>query len=127
MMLEEDNPTPAMALVLRARLATIQAVLDGATQEAATEAAKASMEASAPPPPPPMAPPKVAGEVQGWKYTCLVREMKYLCKAIGEGKVPIAAVKPAEGKLNSYAKDGIIKHGEFGCHVHKEPTSFTRG
>lgn len=126
MMLDEDNPSEEQAQVWRAKIKSIEATIAGASREAAEAAAKAEMEASAPPPPPPMAPPKVAGEVTGWAYKVEVVDMKALCKAIGEGTVAIAAVKPAEGKLNSYAKDGIIKHGEFGCNVTKKPTSHTR-
>jgi len=52
---------------------------------------------------------------------------KALCQAIADGKVSSAAIKWMPGKLNAFAKDGYIKHGEFGCHVEKTPTSHTRG
>ena len=124
--LKEDDMTVDEASVYRARITALEAELAGATQEAAEAAAQAEMAQSAPPPPPAMAPPKTKGEVKGWKYTVTVTNMRELCRAIGEGKVAIAAVKPADGKLNSYAKDGMIKHGQFGCTVTKTPTSHTR-
>ncbi|KKM90514.1 hypothetical protein LCGC14_1237740, partial [marine sediment metagenome] len=124
MMLDEDNPTEEQAQVWRAKITSIEATIAGATREAAEAAAKAQMEASAPPPPPPMAPEKVKGEVTGWSYDVEVNDLKALCKAIGEGKVATAAVKPAHGKLNSYAKDGIELPG---CAITKEPTSHYRG
>lgn len=127
LMLEEDEMTDEQAEVIRARIATEQAVLDGATRAAAEEAAKTQMELNTLPSPPPMAPAKVKGEVTGYKYTVTVTDMQALCKAIGEGKVAIAAVKEAQGKLNSYAKDGLINDGQYGCDVFREPTSHTRG
>jgi len=126
MMLDEDNPSEEQAQVIRAKITSIQAVIDGASREAAEAAAKAQMEQEAPPSAPAMAPPKVAGEVQGWKYKVEVTNMQELCKAIGEGKITINAVKAADGKLNSLGKDGTIKDGQYGCHVTREPTSHTR-
>lgn len=126
MTLNEDQPSEEYAQILRTQITITEAVIAGANREAAEKAAKAEMAAKAPPPPPPMAPPKVKGEVEGWAYKVTVTNMKALCQAIGEGKVATAAVKPADGKLNSYAKDGIIGHGQFGCDVRKEPTSFAR-
>ena len=126
MMLEQDDMPDEKAELIRTHIRAKEAIIRGVNRQAAEEAAKAEMEASAPPPPPPMAPPKVAGEVQGWKYTVTVVDMSHLCEAIGEGKITTAAVKEAQGKLNSLAKDGTIKDGQYGCNVTREPTSHTR-
>ena len=127
LMLEQDDMTDEKAEMIRSQIGVHQAVLDGANRAAAEEAAKAELAAQAPPPPPPAdLAPKIKGEVEGWAYKATVTDMKALCKSIAEGKVPTAAVKEAQGKLNSYARDGIIKHGECGCHVEKKPTSHTR-
>ena len=123
MMLEETT-TEEAAEMIRSQIETEQAILDGLNRQAAEEAQKAKIEASAPPPPRPVAAPKIDGEVKGYNYTVTVTDMKELCKAIGEGKVSTAAVKAAQGKLNSYAKDGIDLPG---CHIDKQPTSHTRG
>jgi len=127
LMLHEDGMTDEKAGLIRSQIETEQAVLDGINREAAQEAAEAKMVADAAPSPPAASlAPKSKGEVTGYAYKVTVTDMKLLCQAIGEGKVPTAAVKEAQGKLNSYAKDGIIKHGQFGCSVEKTPTSFTR-
>ena len=125
LMLDEEGVTDEKAELIRSQITVQESILAGVNRQAAEEAAEAQMAAAAPQSPPAASiAPKSKGEVMGWGYTVTVTSMKELCKAISEGKVPVAAVKAAQGKLNGYAKDEMELPG---CHITKEPTSHTRG
>ena len=64
-----------------------------------------------------------AGVSKSIKVSVEVKSLKDLCKAIGDGIIPVAAVKPAMSKLNGYARDGMPLPG---CIINRTAKAIVR-
>ena len=108
-LLDDDETTHDEAQVARRKLGILRAQQEGNEQELAMaqreveEAANPVYEA------PPIEPKndQVKGLAKGTKVEVEVVSLKELAAAVGRGDVPEAALRPAAGKIKSYARDGM--------------------
>ncbi|HSH27959.1 MAG TPA: hypothetical protein VK972_09390 [Wenzhouxiangella sp.] len=80
-----------------------------------TKAEEADMAA----PPPSTGGPKVEGVQMRTYYEVEVRDVKELCRAIADGKLPTSMVKPVQGELNKFARTWKGEQEMPGCQVRK--------
>lgn len=117
--LEDDATTEDEAAVIRRKITILQAQIDNDEQALA----EAQYKTEEPVFVPQVEEQKVEGISKGEKVTVEVKSMRELCAAIGRGEVAPAAVKPMQGKLNSYARDGVKLPG---CVIHREAKATVR-